>query len=520
MANNNVKFFKVALQATFDNLVLKDSNALYWIEETQRLYCGELLYGTGLTATEKAAGLLSSEDYIALKTLIAAGPASTLEPVDGSLGISDGKIGVNVSKATNNLITVNSDGLFATVDLQPIEQRLTEVEKQAVGGIRYKGSVPTVEDLPVDAVQGDMYEVVVDGSEWAFNGEKWFEYGTSHFVPVAGAGIDVNGSTISVKLSTTNGNSLVIAEDNGLFVPECDFTDKDRVTMDTLPMLYATNDAMQEAIARAMANNCMVWEDLGLNTGVAKIGHTYYPTIQKAVAAAKDGDVVNVMPGNYEMLEFTDATKANITLLGENGVYIKKIRLMDTTNYGAPYGLTLKNITFNGEGITATNDKINNMSVVDCNFVNGAVIHIGDCVTDGFIVNKCKFEATNSAVNAKEKTAILIQGTSKNVIIRDNDIKDCEHNAIQVVGASGSMLIDSNMINNTGSRAMRITTRDGAVLAVMNNVITNANTNPTEAEENAGQIIKITGIVVDGAIANNTYNGNELVFNNGIGQVI
>ena len=44
--------------------------------------------------------------------------------------------------------------------------------------------------------------------------------------------------------------------------------------------------------------------------------------------------------------------------------------------------------------------------------------------------------------------------------------------------------------------------------------------NPAEAEENAGQIIKITGTVVDGAMANNIYNGNELVFNDGIGQVM
>ena len=54
----------------------------------------------------------------------------------------------------------------------------------------------------------------------------------------------------------------------------------------------------------------------------------------------------------------------------------------------------------------------------------------------------------------------------------------------------------------------------------MNNTITNVNTNPAEAEENAGEVIKITGSVIDGAVANNTYNGNKLVFNDGIGQVI
>jgi hypothetical protein len=515
-----VKFISVKLKSTYLALENKDPSALYWISETAELFKGDQLFGTGALATEQAAGLLSPEDYAELKKLIAAGPASTLKPVDGSLVIADGKIGVNISKAANNLIAVNSDGLFAAIDLHPIEQRLTEVEKQVVGGIHYKGSVPTVEDLPTNPAQGDLYEVEANGSEYCWNGERWFQYGTSHFQPVTGAGIDINGSTISVKLSASNGNALVVAEDNGLFVPECKFTDKDRVVIDTLPMLYVTTDEMNNAISRAVENNVMMWEELGSNVGVAKIGNTYYSTIQQAIAAANAGDIVKIMAGDYGMIEFTDSTKSNITLLGEDGVRIKKIRLMDTANYGAPYGLTLKNITFNGEGIIANNDKINNLSVANCDFVNGAVIHIGSCITDGLIVEKCEFEATNSAINLKEKTAILVQGTSKNVVIRNNTIKDCEHNAIQVVGASGSMLIDSNTINNTGSRAMRITTKDGAVFAMMNNVITNANTNPAEAEENAGEIIKITGSVVDGAIANNIYNGNELVFNKGIGQVL
>ena len=223
----NVKFLSVKLKATFDALATKDSTALYWIDETQELYKGSLLFGTGALATEKAAGLLSKEDYVKLKALIDAGPASTLEPVNGALTIADGKIGINISKTTNNLISVNSDGLFVAVDLKPIEQRLTEVEKQAVGGIRYKGSVPTVEDLPTNPVQGDLYEIAADGSERCWNGEKWFEYGTSHFQPITGAGIDINGSTISAKISAVDGNALVIAEDNGLFVRECNFTDKD-----------------------------------------------------------------------------------------------------------------------------------------------------------------------------------------------------------------------------------------------------------------------------------------------------
>jgi hypothetical protein len=463
---------------------------------------------------------IEAKIYKRIEEVASGGTLSDLRPVDGTISIVDNKIGVQVSKAEGNLVAVKDDGLFVAVDLKPLDERLQAVESAIVGGVRYKGSVPTVDDLPTNPIQGDLYEIEANGSEYCWNGERWFEYGTSHFQPVTGAGIDINGSTISAKISTAKGNALTIADDNGLFVPKCGFTDKDRVIIDTLPMLYVTSDEMNNAISRAITDNALVWEELGTGIGVAKIGNTYYPTVQKALAAANDGDTVRIMPGDYEMIEFTKKTKSNITLLGESGVNIKKIRLMESTNYGAPYGLTLKNITFNGEGIAANNDNINNMSVVGCNFVNGAVIHIGSCVTNGLIVEKCEFEATNSAVNSKEKTAVLVQGTSKNVVIRDNKINDCEHNAIQVVGTSGSMLVDSNTINNTGSRAMRITTKDGAVLAIMNNTITNANTNPAEAEENAGEIIKITGSVVDGAIANNVYNGKELVFNGGIGRVI
>lgn len=527
MANQNVRFY-FGSQAKYDALIERDSLALYFIEDTQRLYKGDILLATGADATAMASGLMTAEDKMKLDSLVAG---QNLKPVDGSIVITGSEngaklIGVGISAVKGNLAKVLDDGIFVAVDkveisqINGLENRLTAIEESTVGGIHYRGNVATKDELPANAQQGDLYECIDTGAEYCWNGTEWFEYGTSHFVPVAGTGIEVNGSTISTKLSAIEGNALIVANDNGLFVPECDFTDKDRVILDTMPMMYVTNNAMNDAISRAIASNCMVWEELDSEVGVAKIGGTYYSTIQKAIAAANDGDTVKIMAGTYSCIEFTDRTKANITLVGEDDVCIGKVRLVDTANYGAPDGLTLKNITFNGEGITASNDIINNMSIVGCTFVDGAVVHIGDCVTDGLIVENCKFEATNSTVNPSEKTAILLQGTSKNVIIRGNNIKDVEHNAIQVVGASGSMLIDSNTIDSTGSRAMRITTKDGAVLAIMNNVITNVNTNSAEAAENNGEVIKITGAVVDGAFANNTCDGNQLVFDNGFAKVV
>lgn len=71
MAKSNVRFYVVDLRSKYDALATKDSNALYWIEETQELYKGSKLFAVGATASEKASGLLSAEDYIKLQKLIA-----------------------------------------------------------------------------------------------------------------------------------------------------------------------------------------------------------------------------------------------------------------------------------------------------------------------------------------------------------------------------------------------------------------------------------------------------------------
>ena len=221
----NVRFLSVKLRSTFDTLKTKEDNALYWIEETQELYKGDKLFGIGALATEQVTGLLSSEDYKKLQELIKAGAAINLSPVDGSIVIADKKIGVGLSTVEGNMLTIKEDGLFVSVDTKPIENGLVavegrldlvekdiaEIKESLVGGSHYRGSVPTYDDLPANAKQGDLYEVSADGSEWCFNGNEWFEYGTSHFVPVAGAGIAVNGSEIGVKISADS-HGLTIVE--------------------------------------------------------------------------------------------------------------------------------------------------------------------------------------------------------------------------------------------------------------------------------------------------------------------
>ena len=258
MADRNVRFVKVALQATYDALTTKDVRALYWIEDTKRLYCGSTLYGTGAEASAAAAGLLSAEDYASLQTLIASGPAKALIPVDGSIVISDGKVGVGVSASEGNLIKVVNDGIFAKIDkveiaqVNGLETRLSNIEKAAEGGIHYRGSVNTKDDLPTDAMQGDLYECVDTGIEYCWNGEKWFEYGSAHFVPVAGEGIKVDGSKISVNIAAES-NGLV-AVDGAMLIKLATATSDgamsktDKAFIDAIPDTYATIGRVKETV--------------------------------------------------------------------------------------------------------------------------------------------------------------------------------------------------------------------------------------------------------------------------------
>ena len=112
----NVKFIAVKLQATYDALETKDSLALYWIQDTQRVYKGDKLYGTGIEATTEFAGLMSAEDKVALEAL-KTGTTGGLTPVDGTISITDtengGKaIGVAISTDVGNALVAVDGGLF------------------------------------------------------------------------------------------------------------------------------------------------------------------------------------------------------------------------------------------------------------------------------------------------------------------------------------------------------------------------------------------------------------------------
>lgn len=267
--------FKIGTRAQFDAIVTKNTNTLYWLSDTQELYKGDVLFGKGSIASETASGLLSSEDYKSLQELIQAGAAINLSPVDGSIVIEDKKIGVQLSAVEGNILSIEKDGLFATVDTTTIENRLTAVEgsldsvnkdivdikediadikESLTGGIHYRGSVSTKDELPTDAKQGDLYECVDTGIEYCWNGTNWFEYGSAHFVPVAGDGIIINGSEIGVQVSDESHGLTIVDGAMVLLLATVEndgaMSKEDKAKLDAMPDTYATIDRVKNTSAQ------------------------------------------------------------------------------------------------------------------------------------------------------------------------------------------------------------------------------------------------------------------------------
>lgn len=266
--------FKFGTRAQYDALTAKGTHTLYWLTDTQELMKGDVCYGKGAAATAQAAGLLSAEDKAKLDELSAGGLLS-LTATDASILISDadgGKsIGVQLSGADGNILKLKDDGLFAEVEAVPIskvtglEDRLTAIEQAAVGGVHYKGSVDTVDDLPTDAAQGDLYEVTADNSEWCWNGEKWFEYGkTTNLSPIATA--ELNPSQLTIE----DGVLKIVGVDSQLVGY------RGKTLLDIL-------DEMSKSL---------VWEELGTQVDLST------ETAANVVAAAEDGDVINFSDGD------------------------------------------------------------------------------------------------------------------------------------------------------------------------------------------------------------------------------
>ena len=230
----NVKFFSVKLKSTFDALEVKDSLALYWIEQTQELYKGDKLFGVGLEATAEFAGLMSAADKANLDALVAsAGSLSNLTAIDGTMSITDtadgGKaIGVAIAPDAGNALVAIDGGLFVPTVVVPeyaIEKQETAEDgyavtyklKKTVGDeVSYVGDVINIaKDL---MLQSATLETVIEADvpyAGAVVGDPYIKMtfndasASNLYIPVkglvdtytAGDGIEIIDNKISVKIA-------------------------------------------------------------------------------------------------------------------------------------------------------------------------------------------------------------------------------------------------------------------------------------------------------------------------------
>lgn len=274
----NVKFISVRLQSTFDALETKDALALYWVQDSKRLYKGAELYGTGLEATAEFAGLMSAEDKAKLDALVAGtGGLTGLTAVDGTIVLTDtadgGKaIGVAVSTQENNTLVVVDDGLFVpkaeevVVPEFAIEKQATAEEgfavsyklKKTVGEeVTYVGdTINIAKDMVLQSATLEVVAEVDTPYAGAVVGDPYIKMvfndanASNLYIPVkglvdtytAGDGIEIVDNKISVKLANTTHGLVAVDGALALTLATKDadgaMSKEDKKTLAAIPTVY------------------------------------------------------------------------------------------------------------------------------------------------------------------------------------------------------------------------------------------------------------------------------------------
>ena len=378
MATQNVKFY-FGTQAKYDALIEKNGMALYFIEDTNRLYKGSVLIASGSTATSMASGLMSSEDKIKLDEIVAGGGLNKLAPVDGTIVISDkvdgGKyIGVAISNKDGNALVATENGLFVP---KPEKASVPEytIEKQEVAedgfitSYKLKRTVDGESVYVGDAIniakdmvlQGATLETVTEAGipyDGAVVGDPYIDMvfnnaEQSHiYIPVkglvdtyiAGEGIEIIDGKISVKiadnshgLTAVNGSMtmlLATAEQDGAM------SKKDKAFIDAIPTTYATIERINETVQNVKYNISAIPEGTLVNYGEREI-RIMCPSDAKWTKQEVGSG------GNQNMyyMTFTSYAPANAVTFkeGDRGVLVDEILNFETTagtgidKYGRKY---------------------------------------------------------------------------------------------------------------------------------------------------------------------------------------
>ena len=194
---------------------------------------------------------------------------------------------------------------------------------------------------------------------------------------------------------------------------------------------------------------------------VAKIGETYYETLQAAVNAAQEGDTVQLLA--VEISEGTvklPATLKNVTIKGTEGTVLKDMTVSAADGNSYSYiGLTFDGITFD------------NSRLLFSGWRNG------DEVIENFAVVNCEFKNLDDTTNTAP-VHFNKDGSEpvKNFTFRNNKIDGATGGSKSGIylQATGNVVVENNVINNVAFRpyVIQITTDDG----IADNFVVSGNT--------------------------------------------
>ena len=215
-----------------------------------------------------------------------------------------------------------------------------------------------------------------------------------------------------------------------------------------------------------------------------------YETIQDAINAANDGDIIYVFGGTYD-----DAFSINkrLTLMGsiEDG----NTTITYTSEHKYTVRISADNVNFTGFDITdSTNDIISQ--------VKGALLHV---ISDNAIIQNCNFKNCNNGwgiyldssdnniirnnIFHNLKSGIYLSSSDTNDLV-NNTIGSCSDAAVEIASSVNNRLYD----NHLSSSSYGVYARDSSKTNVTNNTIVGNSLHGIGTFGNSDEIVRINFI--------------------------
>ncbi len=269
----------------------------------------------------------------------------------------------------------------------------TEVDNKVASVYKYKGSVATYEDLPIEDLSvGDVWNVIDTGDNYAWTGTAWDKLGgevdlsnylakdnTTAFTPtgdynpatkkyaddVANDKIDNDQKGVANGVATLDANIKIPLAQLPTFPTKTIYVDKNRTdtyTEDgTILTPYKT---IASAIAYVISLNYDGYINIEINNGIYAETITLESEALKYLALTGKG-YVSINPASGNALQSTSNNTNLFALHINNIIFSKPIVLTGANGTTAFTDVMFNNVKFNGTG-TITASCINNLS-----FTNG-----------------------------------------------------------------------------------------------------------------------------------------------------